>query len=247
MQELIGQIAATVIGGVIILILAVIAWRGQSHAVGSVQYSSAKESILDFAEVMEEDLSNMGAGLMNNDLHGPSSYGGFYGASSFNATTPPYSFKFYSWTDRSDPIDPTQPHDSWVEYEWEETGNVQVFDPTTNSYVATPTYQIKRTVKTATGSATPSGESMDSLTEVAFIFWGDDPATNPETWETLDVEGDNSLMKHVRAVQVTLRAVSPLGGGTGYVDANDPATRGQIDQTRWSRMIRPHNLTRVPN
>ena len=246
MQELIGQIAATVIGGVIILILAVIAWRGQSHAVGSVQYSSAKESILDFAEVMEEDLSNMGAGLTNNTLRSSTGYGGFYGASSFNTTTPPYSFKFYSWTDRSTPINPSADLDSWVEYEWEETGNVQVFEPTTNSYVSTPTYQIKRTVKTATGSAAPSGESMDSLTEVAFIFWGDDPATS-ETWEELDIESDNSLMRHVRAIEVTLKAVSPLGGGTGYLDASDPAMRGQIDQTRWARMIRPHNLTRVPN
>ena len=54
MQELIGQIAAAVIGGTIILILAVIAWRGQNHAISATQYSAAKEGILDFAEVIED-------------------------------------------------------------------------------------------------------------------------------------------------------------------------------------------------
>jgi hypothetical protein len=241
-QELIGQIAASLIAGTIILILAVVSWRGQHHSTSAVQYSALKEGILDFAEVMEEDISNMGAGLTNNALNAPAGYGAFYSSTAFNTATSPYSFKFYSWTDRTANIDPnpTTPYDSWVEYEWQQTGTVQVKDPTTGNYVTTPTFKIERTVKTAAGSATSSGESIDTVTGIDFEFLN-------EAGVEVDVEANPALMKNVRAVLVTLTAVSPLGGGKGYLATDDAALKYDVDQSRWSRTIRPPNLNRIPN
>ena len=75
LQELIVHIAATMIAGVIILILAVVAWRGQHHSVSSEQYSAAKRGVLDLVQVFEEDFSNMGAGRTNATLKNPAGYG----------------------------------------------------------------------------------------------------------------------------------------------------------------------------
>lgn len=239
MQELIGQIAATIIAGTIILILAVVTWRGQHHSTSAVQYSAAKEGLLDFAEVMEEDLSNMGAGRTNATLDAPAGYGAFYGSTSLNTTTSPYSFKFYSWTDRTTNIDPTKDYDSWVEYEWEQVGTAQVKDPT-GAYITVPTYKIERTVQTDDGtttSTTSSGESIDTLTEIEFKFFNDMGKERfPETTP--------AQMKDVHAVRVKLKGVSPLGGGEGYLTNEDAALKYDVDQSRWSRMIRPPNLNR---
>lgn len=240
MQELIGQIAASLIAGTIILILAVVSWRGQHHSTSAVQYSALKEGVLDFAEVMEEDLSNMGAGRTNNTLTSAAGYGAFYSSTAFNTTTSPYTFKFYSWTDRTADITPGTDHDSWVQYQWQQTGTVQVKDPATGNYVTTPTFKIERTVKTAAGSATSSGESIDTITGITFEFLND-------VGTALAVETTPSLMKNVRAVRVTLTAVSPLGGGEGYLTTDDAALKYDVDQSRWSRTIRPPNLNRVPN
>ncbi len=243
MQELIGQIAAALVGGTIILILAVIAWRGQSHSISTVQYSAAKEGVLDFAEVLEEDISNLGAGLRNNvlrELDPPTSplldsdlAGAFYtgGPAAFDtlSSSTPRRIHFCSWTARGTDIDPTEDVCDDVEYRWVTGSSVQVFNPATGAYDTVPTYLVERFV-----NGTKDGESIDSITEITFDLFD---ANNTPT----------STLPDVRAVQVTIKAISPLGGGEGFIDPNDPAIRGQIDQTRWTRMIRPHNLTRVPN
>lgn len=236
MQELIGQIAATVIGGTIILILAVIAWRGQNHAISSTQYSAAKEGILDFAEVIEEDLSNMGAGVTNATLR--NNQGGFADASAFSLSSTTNDFRFYSWAVRGDNDNHTTDADAVVvRYEWEPTGTVQVFNPATQAFEPKTTYMIERAVDSG-GGFDDAGSSIDTLTEIEFAFLDD--AGNP-----VDVEANPAQMRDVRAVDVTLKAVSPLGGGTGYLDPNDPAQRGEIEETRWTRLIRPPNLTRA--
>lgn len=237
MQELIGQIAATVIGGVIILILAVIAWRGQNHATSAVQYSAGKEGILDFAQVMEEDLSNMGAGLKNATLADSSKHGGFADATAFDTSSTVREFRFYSWTDRlTDDNYATDTDAVLVRYQWSQTGTVQVLNPLTQVLETKPTYIIERAVDSGAGFE-PAGSSIETLTEVSFDFF--DEFGNPEN------VGTAAGMRDVRAMDVTLRAVTPLGGGTGFVDASDPAQRGEIEETRWNRVIRPHNLTRA--
>lgn len=250
MQELIGQIAATVIGGVIILILAVIAWRGQHHAISTTQYSAAKESVLDFAEVIEEDFSNLGGGLTNNavsetvqDANCPNEGGFSANATAFDTTSATRTVEFYSWVDREATVpddDPDVCDDGFiVKYEWTATGNtVRVLDGAT--YVTKPTYRIERFVKPASGGAyVKNGESVDTVTEFTIdLFDADGNAIN--------LMADLTQGYRVRTTLVTLKIVSPLGGGQD-VGPDDPTYRGSIDETRWSRTIRPINLARVSN
>lgn len=245
MQELIGIIASVVIGATIILVLAVISWRGNNHATSATQFSAAKEGMLDLAEFLEEDLSNMGAGQSSATMR--ANAGGFAGINSFDSTSTPAYLQFYSWHDRDDTIsntalNPSADYNRQVRYEWEQTGTVQVFDPDVNDYVDTPTFMIERFVSSGGGAFDPAGSSIDTLTEIEFTFMDVDG-------DTLDISAPATLatLRDVRTIGVAITAVSPLGGGTGFRDAGDPAQRSEIDQTRWTRVIRPPNLIRVTN
>ncbi|MEM1043945.1 MAG: hypothetical protein AAGI91_15125 [Bacteroidota bacterium] len=249
MQELIAIIASTVIGVTVILILAVIAWRGQNHTTSSAQYSAAKAGLLSFAEVVEEDFGNMGAGQSSASMR--TGFGGFTGLSSFDSTvtaTDSASFEFYSWTDRDASVghvalDPNTDYERRIRYTWSETGSARVFDYATNAFVTTPTYVIRRFVADGPGASfVPAGSSIDTLTEIEFEFFNVNGGP-------VNVAGATSAdtLRSVRAIEIALAAVSPLGGGTGYADGSDPAQRGKIDQTRWVRRFRPPNLIRVTN
>lgn len=247
MQEMIGIIASVVVGATIILVIAVISWRGQSHATSAVQYSAAKAGILDFAEAMEEDLSNMGAGQSNAFLRAATNFGAFPDADSYQPEASPTAYlQFYSWFDRDNTwsntaLNTSADYFNQVRYEWRETGTIHTFDPTSNAYVPDTTYVVERLVSSGGGAFTTAGSSIDTLTEIEFTFRDIDgnevDITTPAT---------ASDLQSVRSIEVTLVAVSPLGGGTN-VDANDPARRGEVDQTRWTRVIRPPNLIRVTN
>ncbi len=245
MQELIAIIASTVIGATIILMLAVIAWRGQNHTTSSVQYSAAKSGVLDFAEVIEEDLGNMGAGQSNAFMR--ANYGGFTSLSSYDSTATPGYLEFYSWTDRNASVsnaalNPSVDYNRRVRYEWSEVGTAQVFDYTTRDFVAKPTFIIRRFVDDGSGSLDPAGSSIDTLTEIVFRFYNIDGIA-----VDINAPATTAELHSVRAIEVALAAASPLGGGTGFVDASDIAQRGDIDQARWVRRFRPPNLIRVTN
>ena len=236
MQELIGNIAATIIAGVILLILAVVAWSGQHHSVSSEQYSAAKQGVLDLVQVFEEDFSNMGAGRTNVTLKNPAGYGAFFSASSFNVTAAPFSVRFYAWTDRSTSIDPEVDYTNNVEYRWDATGTTQIYDPPTNTYVTVHTYTIERFV-----NGTANGSSIDTITDVSISLYN----SSGTELTPAAINDDASLLNQVYAVQISIRAVSPLGGGQGYRDENDAALRHEVEETRWSRTFRPVNLARV--
>ncbi|MDX1409892.1 MAG: hypothetical protein R3330_17200, partial [Saprospiraceae bacterium] len=226
MQELIGHVGALVVGATILLILAVIGWRGQHHSVSTEQYSAAKEGLLDFAEVMEEDISNMGAGRTNNTLNDPSGHGAFVGSGGYNMSSWPRSIEFYSWTNRTANINDTTNYANRVEYRWDSTGtSAQVFNPTLNDYETVPTYMIERYVN---GSA--AGSSIDTLTDIDVKLYN---RAGTELTPAM-ISGNSLLLNQVYTVSVSLRAVSPLGGGTGYRDNSDSALRYEVDQTRWS-------------
>ena len=241
MQEMIGLLASAIIGATIILILAVIAWRGQHHTIAATQYSAAKEGTLDFAEVIEEDISNLGAGLSSNTLADPTNTnpnydGGFYigGGAPFDSTG---HLTFATWEDRTTETSANFCVDDdvvVVRYEWTQTGTVQVLDGLTNTFVTKDTYIIRREI-----DGTPSGESVDTLTDIKFEFFRADG-------QKINLHDNPTQGNLVRTVRVRLKAVSPLGGGD-FVDPNDPSYRQQIDETRWSRTIRPINLARVSN
>jgi hypothetical protein len=237
MQELIGHIAAAVLGGLLLLLLATLLWRGEQTRISAAQYTTAKTGVLDFVRVLEEDLSNLGAGLPNAVLHDSSSTddyrGGFFvgNGAAFDTASTPRVLRFCSWTDRAADIDPDSTYcntTTAVEYRWQSSGTAQVKDPGTNTYTTVPTYLVERFV-----GGTKTGESVDTVTEFRLdLFDAGEAAT--------------SVLENVRALRVSVRAVSPLGGGEGYVETDDPDLEYQLDQTRWSRTIRPPNLTRPP-
>ena len=247
MQEFIGHIAATVIGATLLLILAVIAWRGQHASTSTVQYAAAKETLLDMAEFMEEDLSNMGAGLSNGTITetaataAADSYEGAFfkgnlhinSTAYFDTTSTTRFLRFCSWTNRTTDINPSANTCDLIEYVWTQQGTVQVRTPA-NTLVTKPAYKLRRYV-----NGTLRGESFDTITQIHLTFL--DAQRNPLALIANPAQGRN-----VRSITVRLLSVSPLGGGKGYVSTQDPALRYQIDETRWTRTIRPPNLSRVP-
>lgn len=241
MQEMIALVASVVIGVVIILILALVQWRGQHTSIDAAQFTTAKTGMLDLVEVMEDDVTNLGSGLavpdMRNTSPVPAGYdgssfvsnqGGFTASSAaFDTSSTTRTVEFYALADTTTIADPLATATNTIRYSWTATGDVvQVLDPATNTYVPRPTYLLTRTVDGAT-----AGQSMDTLTEVTF--------------DLFDASGASTgTLADVRQVEVTLRAVSPLGGGTlGMVDT-EAGVAPAVSETRWHKTFRPPNLGR---
>lgn len=219
MHELLAQIAAAVIGGTIILILAVIAWRGQRATIEAAQYEAATQGTVDIARALEFDLSNLGAGLAGGRLRTSGAVVAFDTA----ATTRTLAF----WT-QTDTAQATAGDSVQVKYEWTATGSAVVRQPD-NTFADVPTYAAKRYVNDGTGY-TLDGQSGDILTLVAFDFR-----------DSLGASVMPLSTPTVREVEVRIRTVSPLGDiDTLSVAGGAPF----IDQSRWHRVFRPVNLTR---
>lgn len=242
MSNLLATLAAAVIGAFVLFAAAAINWRTVHATDSAAQYASSKVSLQSLVEVIEVDLSNLGAGLTNNTLKDVSPAGsatdayrgGFYAASGspwdFTSSTRYLQFCSVLDTSTSTLPDPTTNTCDVVRYEWSQQGTVQVRDNSTTAsdYITVPVYRLDRSV-----NGTADGGSLTTLTEIDF--------------EPLGANGaPTSVPEDVRAVRVSLRAVSPLNGGSGYLDEDDPALAYDMDQTRWSRTIRPPNLARVP-
>jgi hypothetical protein len=139
MQWIIDHIAAVVIGGTIIFILAALNMRGQQASIETVQYHAARTAAVTLTSVMEQDIMNIGAGrirLQSTDI--AINKGG----------NPPY-VEFRTRPDRS------IPGTAMVRYTWEEEGEVVIDGE------VVPTYQMKRTVD---GQETPiSGNIITSF------------------------------------------------------------------------------------
>ena len=245
MQEMIGIVASVVIGAVILLAVALIQWRGQHTAIDATQFVAAKTGVLDFARVVEEDVSNLGAGMavpdMLNTTPIPAGYsswsfvanqGGFTASSAaFDTTSATRTVEFYSWAP-SDPTttdiaNPLATSTYTVRYEWAATGNtVLVLNPNTGGYVATPTYLIERYVNGAKTS-----ESVDTVTQLRFDLFNEAGAST-------------GTLASVRQIEVTLMAVSPLGGGEAGMIDGEAGVAPAVSESRWNKMFRPPNLAR---
>lgn len=242
MQEMIGIVASVVIGAVILLAVALIQWRGQHTSIDATQFVAAKTGVLDFARVVEEDVSNLGAGLTVPDMlnqPNPPGYtgttanlGGFTTSSAaFDTTSSTRTVEFYSWAPNdpttTDIPSPLATSTYTVRYEWTATGNtVLVLNPNTGGYDTTPTYLIERYVDNA-----KTGESVNTVTEFRFdLFDAAGNATN--------------ALANVRQIEVTLMAVSPLGGGQAGMIDDEAGVAPAVSESRWNKMFRPSNLAR---
>ena len=227
MQEMIALVASVIIAGVLLLALFVSQWRIQHTSIDATQYSAAKQGMLDLADTLEEDLSNLGAGIPQATMTTTSAI------QAFDTTGGTREFRFYS-RPRSlvadtlanfgaNPRTANTAH--LISYQWAATGEtVRVFRPATNTFVSVPTYRITRRVN---GSA--AGESLDTITRIRFDLF--DASGTPTGAGT-----------GVRTLVVSLRAVSPLGGGGADVEFEDASPH--ISETRWHKRFRPANLGR---
>jgi hypothetical protein len=127
MQWLIDHMAAFIIACTIILLLAVMQLRGQQASIETVQYNVARTAAFNLTQVLEQDVTNIGAGQVR--------------VSEANlvidTTSTVRSFAFWTRPDRNSP-DPRR-----VEYRWEENGSAYIDGE------QVPTYEMKRVVNGA--------------------------------------------------------------------------------------------------
>lgn len=247
MYALFDNLAATVIGGTILLILAVISFRGQEAAVDSTQYATAKSRTVDWARMVEQDLNNLGSGLRGTEITG----GRAFQTTDF-AGTGVFSFRL-SPAAMASSDDPSvagvarEAHYATIGpdagtrlvcYEREMTGTlVQVLDPDDpapgDQYETVELFRVVRkeapeTATNCSGSAVRA-QSSPTLTQFQVLLRAAPgvPAATPAD---------------VREVEVRMRMVSPLGGGRTEALGG---MRQHIDQTRWGRIFRPVNLQRT--
>lgn len=241
MQNLLLTLAAAVIGAFVLFGVAAISWRAVHASDSATQYASSRVALNRFIEIIEADLSNLGAGLTNNTLTDTAPtgsptdayVGGFYnsGSGAWDFSSATRYLEFCSVMGVMAHLDPATNRCDRVRYTWASTGSVTVRNESTpaHDYVTVPVYRLDRTV-----NGTADGGSLATLTQVLF-----EPLD-----EAGDVVTDPANAARVRAVRVTLKAVSPLS--SGYTSTEDAALAYDVDQTRWSRTIRPANLARVP-
>ncbi len=247
MHVLLDHLVATIIGGTVILLLAVLAFRGQETAIDSTQYATAKTRVIDWARMVEQDLNNVGSGLTGAEI----TAGDAFQSTDFEATDV-FSFRiapaaFASSSDASvigvardahyAAIGPTG-GTRLVCYEREMMGTtVQVLDEDDltpgDQYETVELFRIVR--KEAPSSATNCegrpvlAQSSPTLTQFQILLRA---APGVPAASTADV----------REVEVRMRMVSPLGGGRTEAVGG---MRQHIDQTRWGRVFRPANLGRT--
>lgn len=233
MQVLLDHLAAIVIGGTVLLLIAFTQFRGQEAAIDGTQYYAAKTHMVDFVRQLQVDLHSLGAGVKNADVElGKAFVKGGYVAS--GDTTDVFSFQTYA---DSSAFSMTPKSASEVCYQRVLTGETAyVQDPATGTYVGKPTFQIVRRLNptdatTCTGG-TVTGASMSSLTEFHIELRREDGTvvTNLDKFDPM-----------IRELAVHVRAVSPLAGGqTEHLGG----MKQHVDETRWDSVIRPLNLTR---
>ena len=247
MQEMIALVASVVIGAVIILAVALVQWRGQHTSIDATQFVTAKSGVLDFAEIMEEDISNLGAGLSAAAMTGGSvgNAGGFVGGNAAFDTSSSSTIRrveFYTWADTTADFSDTPPappaypvnyQPYRVRYQWTVTGTARTLDPTTNAYDTVPTYLVERFVNDGSGYV-KSGESVNTVTLLRFDLFdiGGTPVTPAKRENT-------------RQIEVTLMAVSPLGGGTDGMIDTEAGVAPAVSESRWNKVFRPPNLARL--
>lgn len=187
MYTWIEYIAATVIAGVLALLLFNIQAQSQQTAIDSTQYRVAKTSVMDLIQMVEQDLKNLGSQHPSSStstavhpLPGGATFG-ILGAP--DTTSSPRTFQFYAQATRG-----AAP--SLVRYEWGEDGTVTLSNGTTK-----PTYRVRRYV-----DGTLDGQSFDTVTR--FRIW------------LLETDGNAiTNIGETRQVFAEIRSVSPLGKG----------------------------------
>ncbi len=137
MQMLLDHIAAVVISGIIILVLAVVTLGGKSSSIESTQYRAQKRMLLNLVEFLERDITNIGAGV--SPVTGA--------IQSFDTSATIRFFQFLARPDSS------QAAPSVIRYEWEPEATIDLKRGTV------PTYTVRRLI-----DGTMDGRSTGNIT-----------------------------------------------------------------------------------
>jgi Tfp pilus assembly protein PilE len=138
MQFMLDHIAGVVIAAIVVMIIAVTQFRGSEVSIEATQYAAAKTRMLDVAQFIEQDFSNIGSGVR------PASSA----IQVLDTTSTPREFRFLARTSQADP-------DSHVvAYRWSATGTTVLANN-----VTVPTYTVERRI-----DGTVSGTSMGTVT-----------------------------------------------------------------------------------
>jgi hypothetical protein len=193
-QQMILLVAAAVIAGVALFVLASVQERGQDAAIDAVQYASAKEDLHNVVDMMERDLRNLGAS-MYFDAGGCNCWVG----ASLNPTNViqpgwydstnvaggrRYTLKFYTQSDSTSPPDT-------VRYVWRPAGStVTLRDGTVR------TIQI-----------------LERFQGGILTGWSDDVSLLRVRLRQDETEPGMINLSDTRVIDVSLRTISPLGMG----------------------------------
>ena len=227
MQALLDNLAAVVIGGTVLFIIAFTQFRGQEAAVDGTQYYAAKVQMVDFARQLQVDLNSLGAGVPNAQIEAGDAFEAY---SVSGDTTDVLAFRIYG---DSAAFSPKMGTDV-VCYQREMSGEtVHVQDPATGAYVEKSTFRIVRRLNPTTTPTTCTGGAVTGA------------SMSTRTAFDVDLRRENgtstTVFSEVRQLGVHVRAVSPLGGGT---TEHRGGMRQHVDETRWDTILRPPNLTR---
>lgn len=195
MQFILDHIASIMIGGVILLILLSLSFRGQDATHDATMYYTAKASMLSLAEWIEQDFKNIGSG------HNPPATS----IVRFDTTGVTKGMLFWAQTAQGQPADS-------IRYDWKVDGTAEIDAGTVQLYT------VRRWV-----DGVLTGWSEDVVTDIDIRLLRADSTV---------AAGCGTACADVRQIHVRLKAISPLGVGE------------LIEQTSWSKVFRPVNLTR---
>jgi hypothetical protein len=203
-QQMILLVAATVIAGIALFVLATIQDRGADAAVDAVQYAAAKEDLHNVVDMMERDLRNMGA-YMYYDAACPCWVGqpmnpvnviqaGWFDSTSVGGGQR-YTLKFYTQSDSTAPPDT-------VRYVWAPAGGTVTLRD--------------GTVRTL--------QRLERFQAGVLTGWSDDVTLLRVRLRQPETEPGMVNLSDARIVEISLRTVSPLGLGDVIEETRFDAT-----------------------
>jgi hypothetical protein len=170
MQEWIGYLLATVVAGVVLLIVQSASFRGQEAAVAGIQYRAAKENAIDMASMMSRDFRNIGANYPDYPLDPQMSI------VQYDTVAWPHVFRFVAQIEKGQPPDT-------VEYRWSPADSVDLGGTTVAGF------SLERWVGGG-GSAYLSGANSNSITHLTISLEKSDGGAIVDPWDTRQIAVD---------------------------------------------------------
>ena len=192
MNVMIDNIAAVVIGAVILVTVFALSARTNDSAIEATQVDIAKTDLRSLVDAFEQDLNNMGSGMGRPNAIAAErvvterlSAGGtetvrFWALPSETATTP-----------------------QLVTYRWTQSGTYSFFNETTQAQDTAPLFEVER--ETGSGASTQTG-TFENVSDFGLVLRYDDLGhLTPSAYANTD------SLTLVRYVDVELAVVSPAG------------------------------------